>query len=418
MRLEWFLLTTVIGTVFSVTPPLSSIPESLWKYKEDLLQQPTNFVFNLGLQGAVTQDDWDRATLADVEPPVLLHPNLNGHTKPVTVTGKYMRTIKNRTICAFQGIRFAEPPVAEKRFKKPEPAKPYFPEDKLLANHLGEKCPQGAMFGPVGSGSEDCLNLNVYTPYLPDALPNGEKLPVMMWIHGGGFTGGDSSLYLPTKLLDHDVMLVVIHYRLGSLGFFSLQSNEAPGNAGLWDQIEALKWIRDNIDGFGGDKTRVTIFGESAGSASVTWLHLLPEAKGLFHGIIGESGSSLEYWGLDPEPLVSGLLVAGINGCPNDTDTPVAEIFDCMKDVPADDIALNLNHFLGEDRKRGEMGFRGAAPVIDNFPGATTPLISKPAEEYYMDGEGNNVPLIIGANKQEGSFVLASKFPAMPRYGI
>ncbi|KAK7079163.1 Carboxylesterase 5A [Halocaridina rubra] len=406
MEVRLFLLATLSTVVLGRVPPLASLPGDVLESAGESLRLPNHNFINFGLNGAVTEEDWEMATVYDDEPPIIEHPNLNGSNETVTIIGKKMLTINGRTINAFQGIRFGEPPVDELRFKKPIPAAPYWENNTLMANHLGEKCSQIAMFGPVGAGSEDCLSLNVYTPYLPDELPAGE-LPVMMWIHGGAFTMGDSSLYLPTKLLDNDVILVVIHYRLGTLGFFSLQTDDAPGNAGLWDQIEAMKWIQNNIEGFGGNKHRVTIFGESAGSASVNWQLVLPASKNLFHGVIGESGSALEHWGLDPEPLVSARLVAGRNGCPNDTSVTEEEIFECMITIPHEELSLNFAQFVNEDRQRGEMGFRGAAPVIDAVPGVSEPLISKPAEEYYADGDASDVPLLIGANKHEGSFVLA-----------
>ncbi|KAK7079156.1 Carboxylesterase 5A [Halocaridina rubra] len=408
-------LFVFVGVALCGVPPLATLPESLLDVEnEAFLERPTHYAFNFGLSGAVTQEDWDRATLANADPPVIDHPSLNGSPDPVIITGKKMITIKGREINAFQGIRYAEPPTGNQRFKKPEPAKPYFaPDNTLDATHLGEKCPQKAMFGAVGAGSEDCLSLNVYTPYLPDDLPGGNKLPVMMFIHGGAFISGDSSLYLPTKLLDHDVMLVVIHYRLGSLGFFSLQNDKAPGNAGLWDQITAMQWIQDNIEAFGGDKNKVTIFGESAGSASVNWHLVLPESRGLFHGVIGESGSAMEQWALDPEPLVSARLIAGRNGCPNDTSVTEDQIFTCMIGKPHEVLSLNMAAFVSEDRQRGEMGFRGAAPVLEG-PGvpAAMRLVEKTAEQYYEDGDASDVPLMIAANKHEGSFVLGIMYSA------
>lgn len=359
---------------------------------------------NWGLQGAVTQELWDEFTprwMID-NPPTFTHNSLNGATEPVQVFGKNMLTINNRTICAFQGIMYGEEMSGDRRFKKTIPKAPYWGDsENITLNHLGEMCPQKSMIGGVAAGREDCLSLNVYTPYVPD--PDKPLLPVMFFIHGGAFIGGDSSLYLPTKLLDKDdVILVVIHYRLGNLGFFSLDNDDAPGNAGLWDQITALRWVRDNIEGFGGDKNRVTIFGESAGAASVGYLLLLPEAAGLFHGVIGESGSALEHWSHDPDPITSAEVIADYNGCPTENHT---ELYECMRDMDADTLSLNMAHFVGQDRKNGQMGFRGAAPVTQSS-NVTERLVVKHPLEYLKDGNFSDVPLIIGTNKHEGSFVL------------
>ncbi|KAK4299471.1 hypothetical protein Pmani_028255 [Petrolisthes manimaculis] len=362
-----------------------------------------NYEVNYGLQGVVTQELWDQYTVFDDNPPTFVHPSLNGKGSPTTVVGKNMLTINNREIYAFQGIKYGEAMTGDLRFKRTEPAGVYWNGDTLEADHLGFKCPQKAMFGGVPSGDEDCLNLNVYTPKMPTGVPGENPLPVMLFIHGGAFISGDSSLYLPTKLLDKDVILVVIHYRLGNLGFFSLDNDDAPGNAGLWDQIESLKWVQDNIGGFGGDTSRVTIFGESAGSASVNWLLLLPEANDLFHGVIGESGSALEHWSTDPDPIGSSQAIGEYMKCPNVED--LDKLYECFRDMDAGKMALDMSHFVSNDRKHGQMGFRGAAPVVET--NVTEPLITKQATDYFIDGDVKNVPLIIGANKHEGSFVLS-----------
>lgn len=145
-------------------------------------------------------------------------------------------------------------------------------------------------------GSEDCLTLNVYTPS-PLAHP---RRPVMVWIHGGGFVAGSgkTDLYGPDYLISEDVVVVTINYRLGVFGFLALEdpSLGVPGNAGLKDQVMALKWVQKNIRYFGGDPNNVTIFGESAGAASCHFLMLSPMARGLFHRCIAQSGSALNLW--------------------------------------------------------------------------------------------------------------------------
>lgn len=401
MDLRVMVLALLLGVAWCGTPPFASLPESLTK-KEEFLRSPTHFAFNPGLMGVVTKQDWDRAP-PFLEPPIIEIDNFMGSNETITITGKKMMTIKNKAINAFQGIRYGKEPTADLRFKKTEPAEPYFGENNTLdATHLGDMCPQKALLGDFPAGREDCLYLNVYTPVLPEELPDGKSLPVMMFIHGGSFISGDSSPYLPTRLLDFDVILVVIHYRLGSLGFFSLQNDDAPGNAGLWDQIEALNWIQRNIEGFGGNRSQVTIFGEGAGSVSVNYLLFLPAAKDLFHGVIGESGSALEDWALDPDSVTSAQRVAEENGC---NTTGVDSIYECMKNMPHGNISMALRHLVDEDRNNGEGGFRGAAPIIQNEE-VSEPLVTKHPTEYYEDGDVSDVPLMIGANKHEGSFSL------------
>ena len=166
--------------------------------------------------------------------------------------------------------------------------------------------------------SEDCLYLNIYTPVRDRSVG---LLPVMVWIHGGSFLVGSGSIYNGTRLARQgDLVVVTINYRLGVFGFLSTEDSVMPGNYGLLDQIQALKWIRDNIANFGGDSTSVTIFGESAGSNCVSLLVVSPLAKGLFHRAIMESGVSVRPWGHTQNtqrlaPLYGARLVGGAGGC-------------------------------------------------------------------------------------------------------
>lgn len=146
-------------------------------------------------------------------------------------------------------------------------------------------------------GDEDCLYLNVYTPQLPKN--DLALLPVMVYIHGGGFvfgSGTDDSVHGPDNIIKKNIVIVSFNYRLGIFGFLSFDRKEAPGNMGLRDQVQALKWVQQNIIKFNGDPNNVTIFGISAGGASVEYLVLSPMAKGLFHKAISQSGSSLLHW--------------------------------------------------------------------------------------------------------------------------
>lgn len=195
----------------------------------------------------------------------------------------------------FRGIPYAQPPVGELRFRAPLPHPGW--EGVRDAKEHGANCPSGSVLGGL-SYNEDCLFLNIYTKSLTD------NLPVMVWIHGGSFSGGsgNSLVYGPDYLVDDGVMVVSINYRLGPLGFLSTGDNNAPGNYGLKDAVLALKWIQDNIARFGGDPNRVTIFGESAGGAFVHYLILSPSARGLFNRAISQSGSALNPWAYQTNP--------------------------------------------------------------------------------------------------------------------
>jgi para-nitrobenzyl esterase len=198
---------------------------------------------------------------------------------------------------AFLGLPYAAPPVGELRWKAPQ-APPAW-KGVRDATKFGPRCEQWQIWADyvfLDSGpSEDCLYLNVYTPA---SVKQTSKLPVMVWIHGGGFAAGAGSepRYTHSGLVSKGVVLVTINYRLGVFGFLASEdlTREGQGNAGnygLMDMAAALRWVRANIANFGGDPGNVTIFGESAGSFSVSALMATPRARGLFQKAIGESGA-------------------------------------------------------------------------------------------------------------------------------
>lgn len=206
------------------------------------------------------------------------------------LSGFNMFSKNGRNIHAYQGIPYAVPPVNELRFKKTKRLKGKGWEGVFAANKRPTPCVQRNPIGIFYStkGDEDCLKLNVYVP----EVDTEKKLPVMVWFHGGGFTSGDSSdqVYSPGYLLDKDVILVTVNYRLGIFGYFTLGNDDAPGNLGAWDQRESLVWVQNNIAAFGGNPKKVTIFGESAGGISVSYQLASRKNKGLFHAAIIQSG--------------------------------------------------------------------------------------------------------------------------------
>ena len=207
-----------------------------------------------------------------------------------------LRGVWHEGIARFAGIPFAAPPVGPLRFRPPQPVEPW--DDVRAADTFGPIAPQNpsimdALFGGDSEQwDEDCLYLNVWTPSLEGSLP------VMVWIHGGGFEmgSGSSPLYDGTSFARDGVVLVTLNYRLGAFGFLELGDLDpelaGSGNCGLLDQVAALEWVRDNIAGFGGDPEQVTIFGESAGAMSVASLMSMPSASGLFHRAIAQSGAA------------------------------------------------------------------------------------------------------------------------------
>ncbi|NXN94089.1 SASB hydrolase, partial [Rhinopomastus cyanomelas] len=205
-----------------------------------------------------------------------------------------------RSISVFLGLPFAKPPVGPLRFSDPQPPEPWegvrdatsYPpmclQDKEKAQYFSDYITNRKEKVRL-QVSEDCLYLNVYTPLPTDTQ---EKLPVFVWIHGGGLVFGAASSYDGSALAALDnVVVVAIQYRLGIAGYFSTGDQHARGNWGYLDQVAALQWIQENIRHFGGDPESVTIAGESAGGVSVSALILSPLAKGLFHKAISESGT-------------------------------------------------------------------------------------------------------------------------------
>ncbi|CAD6189923.1 unnamed protein product [Caenorhabditis auriculariae] len=192
----------------------------------------------------------------------------------------------------FLGIPYVQPPVGNLRFQKPRPLEKFPGNSPYNATYYRPACPQFDNFGALNI-SEDCLQLNVFTPSVNSLF----GYPVMVWIHGGGFVSGyaESNYYKGAirNLVSHGVVIVTIQYRLGLLGFFTTHSPEFPPNLGLLDQVEALRWVKNNIAHFGGNPNQVTIFGQSAGSCSVSAHTYSPLSRNLFHAAIMESATAL-----------------------------------------------------------------------------------------------------------------------------
>ncbi|GBO31749.1 Acetylcholinesterase-1 [Araneus ventricosus] len=241
---------------------------------------------------------------------------------PIQGTSK---TLHGGPVQVFLGIPYAEPPVGDQRFLKPKPVKPW--TKTLDATNLPPACIQYTKYpfpwyDDLPGKSEDCLYLNIYTPI--DAK-KGSNLAVLFWIHGGGFVYGSSrlDLYDASALALHgNVVVVIINYRLGVLGFLTSNTTDAPGNIGMYDMLTALQWVNNNIESFGGDKERITLIGESAGSMSISLFCVSPLTKGLFSKAIMESGTTIA---LTLNQLKHNLgfsqKVAEIVGCASDDKT-------------------------------------------------------------------------------------------------
>lgn len=286
----------------------------------------------------------------------------------------------------FKGIPYAAPPVGPLRWRPPQPVTLWRGVRKAI--RYSPACPQPGVYppdAPQEPTSEDCLTLNVWAP----AVKNAGKLPVMVWIHGGGLMNGSGSVpqYAGEQLAARGVIVVTLNYRLGVLGFLAHPelNKEAPyggsGNYGLLDQIAALKWVNRNITALGGDPDRVTIFGQSSGSFSVSMLVSSPLAKGLFHRAIGQSGAVFEPVELDPAFTPSGAAEAGARFTSKAGAKTLAE----LRRLP---VASLLKH-------RFNPQFNIDGHVIPASP-----------HDTYATGKQNDVDLLIGTNAAEGTFFL------------
>ncbi|TWW75560.1 Fatty acyl-CoA hydrolase precursor, medium chain [Takifugu flavidus] len=325
------------------------------------------------------------------------------HTKLGSLRGKY-ESVKGKDtgVHAYLGVPFAKPPVGPAlRLAAPQPVEGW--EGVRDATKQPLMCVQEVEYmvamlkaseveADITDISEDCLYLNIYTPA---NRPENAKLPVMVWIHGGGFALGSASMFSGSALAAYqDVVVVVIQYRLGLLGFLSTGDEHMPGNIGFLDQIQALKWVQEHIHNFGGDPDLVTIFGESAGGVSVSLLLLSPLAEGLFHRAIAESGTAPTY-ALGQDPLPSFQLVANVSGCSAESTEKTA---DCIKSLDMETIVTIA--------KENPMQF--SLITGGNF-------LQKSPSELFLQHQLLTVPFMTGVNNHEGSFLL-SQFFAPPNW--
>ncbi|KAG7171403.1 Venom carboxylesterase-6-like 11 [Homarus americanus] len=274
-----------------------------------------------------------------------------------------------RFIYSFKGIPYAEPPVGDLRMKDPLPAGGWTGERNGTEDPpVCKQIDIVALFKDEEAvvGDEDCLFLNVFTP-----RPYSSDLPVMVYIHGGAFILGSMIGCGPLPLLNKDVVLVAIQYRLGVLGFLSTEDEVLPGNLGLKDQTVALRWVQENIRSFGGDPEKVTIFGESAGSASVHFQILTPHAAGLFQQAIMQSGTALCPWALREDHKEVAVTLGEMYTC-SDAESPDLDsnrLLDCLNEVPVDDLILSQLKFFKRktDLNMLNATFPKYSPVVLGF---------------------------------------------------
>ncbi|XP_026831631.1 esterase B1 isoform X1 [Drosophila erecta] len=297
---------------------------------------------------------------------------------------------------SFEKIPFAKPPLGELRFRAPVPADPW--SGVLDCSHYAEKPTQRSLLTRVIEGGEDCLYLNVYAKQLKSDKP----LPVMVYIFGGAFTIGEATreLYGPDYFMAKDVVLVTLNYRVDCLGFLSLQdpSLQVPGNAGLKDQVLALKWVKQYISNFNGDDSNITVFGESAGGCSTHLMMCTKQTRGLFHKAIPMSGTVHNYWSLNPAEDFAFRLAQqnGFTGENND-----AKVLEYLRGVLARDL-VNHNLITPEHRRNGLLFAFG--PTVEAYVGEDC-VVPKPPVEMARDAWSNDLPVMLGGTSFEGLFM-------------
>jgi para-nitrobenzyl esterase len=319
-----------------------------------------------------------------------------------------VRGAEDQGMKVFLAVPFAAPPEGELRWRPPEPPAEW--DDPLSADELGPMCPQiqsvemlARMTGEAGAPmGEDCLHLNLWTP----ALRTTDRLPVMVWLHGGSFTSGSNrnSFYDGTELAARGVVVVVPNYRLGPLGFMvhpALRGeDEGGGNWGLQDQVMALRWVRENAEAFGGDPQNVTVFGESAGGLAIAALMASDEADGLFHRAIIQSGAAPSVL-REPEEAPGGLRsgeelglqVAERLGVAGTDDQAAA----ALRRLSWDEILRASEEQTDDPRGSLPSDPVGRYMVIDGT------LLEEPPGQVFAGGEQAAVPMIVGTVRDEGS---------------
>jgi len=333
------------------------------------------------------------------------HTDISGERRRVRVKSGLLEGKAANGVWEFMGIPYAEPPIGELRWAPPQPVKPW--RGVRPCAQFGESCaqPDGAAY-QLGRLGEDCLYLNIWIP----ENKAHESLPVMVWIHGGAFLSGSASielrpgarLYDGGRLAERGVIVVTINYRLGPFGFLAhpLLSAQSPrhvsGNYGMLDQIAALKWVAENIEAFGGDASRVTLFGQSAGAVSIYLLMLSTLSARLFCRVICQSGPLWIKSGLPPPyqdlraAQETGEALAGALGC---GDSPRA--IDIMRTLPEDDVIKAAGLEGGLTAQSLPFG-----PVVDGW------VLQHRPESLFSRARQHKIDLLAGWTLQEADYFM------------
>lgn len=321
------------------------------------------------------------------------------------VRGQRVSSVTGKQVDQFLSIPYAKPPIGKYRFKHPRPMDQWThifnattpPNSCYQMNDttFGDEFPGSMIWNPPTKLSEDCLTLNLWVPY-----PRQKNAAVLAWIFGGGFYSGTIALSMydgRTLVSEENVILVSINYRLGNLGFLYLEKgrNEAPGNAGMFDQIMGLQWIRDNIKFFGGNPNNVTLFGESAGAVSISFHLLSPLSRNLFSQAILQSGGPTVPWGTTSTTKMNqrGLLLAEAVGCPRD-EAKLELTMECLRKI---DPAHLVGNETNENYGVVEFAF---TPIVDGV------FLDDSPEKLLESKDFKKTKLMLGSNTEEGTYFI------------
>ncbi|XP_049866213.1 esterase FE4-like [Pectinophora gossypiella] len=330
------------------------------------------------------------ATAANMSDPIVT-------VKQGKLQGDQLKLLNGSPYYSFKGIPYAEVPG---RFLPPKPQSPW--QGVKEATEHGPVCPQyDMMVKDFLEGDEhNCLSLNVYTK----SLEPSSKLPVVVFFHGGAYASGsgDSTTYGPDFLLQHDVILVTINYRLEVLGFLCLDTPEVPGNNGMRDQVEALRWIKNNIAQFGGDVDNITLFGESAGASSATFHLQSPMSKGLFNKIICNSGVNVADWALGRDPVGRAFRAGKALGKDLTDKNELLEFFRSVEAVKFGRITFKS---MTEDEKRRGLPIH-FGPVVEKKFDNVEPFLTEEPLDALLAANLQKIPMMTGYNSDEGIVLL------------